>query len=118
MVNIIIYNSEKWQDFLGEGAKVLVLSYGVVISLILINSINMIKQEVVARKLFTTNPAIIYSLDEIKRVIWLIKHKPGKHTNAIIVDFYSKDTANTYINARKITWEGALKLTQWYSKKA
>jgi hypothetical protein len=101
MVNTIIYNSKKWQGFLGEGAEVLVPSYKVVVSLILIRGINITKKEEITRKLFTAN--LIYSPNEIKRVIWLTKHKPGKHTNAIIVNFYNRDTANAYINARKIT---------------
>lgn len=70
----------------------------------------MTKQEEVAKKLFSRNPALINSLNKIKRVIWLTKHKPSKHINAIIIDFYSRKTANNIIKARKITWENAFKL--------
>jgi hypothetical protein len=111
MVDTIIYSSEKWQSFLGEGAKVLVPSYRVVISSIPINSINMAEQEDVARRLYAANPALIHGVDKIKRVTWLTKAKPGKHTNAIVVDFYSKETANACIEARKVTWDGAPKST-------
>jgi hypothetical protein len=69
MVNTIIYSNKKWQGFLGEGAEVLVPSYGVVVSLIPISDINIIEKEKIARKLFAANPTLIHSLNEIKRVI-------------------------------------------------
>jgi hypothetical protein len=119
MVDKIIHSSGEWEDFLGEGAtEVVVPTYGVVVSSIPIRSINMAEQEEIAGKLYSSNPALIHSVSEIKRIIWLTKHKPGKQTNAIVVYFYSKEIANACIKARKITWEGAPKSTQQYSKKA
>jgi hypothetical protein len=117
-VEKLIHSSRKWETFLGEGAEVLIPSYGVVISSIPISSIDMTEQKEIADKLFAGNSALIHSPEEIKRIIWLTKHKKGKNTNAIVVDFYSKATANACIEARKITWEGTPKSTQQYSKKA
>jgi hypothetical protein len=45
-----------------------VLIYKVVVSFILIRSINIAEQEEIARKLYSSNIAVIYSASEIKRV--------------------------------------------------
>lgn len=80
MVDKIIHSSGEWEDFLGEGAaEVVVPTYGVVVSSIPIRSINMAEQEEIAGKLYSSNPALIHSVSKIKRIIWLTKHKPGKH---------------------------------------
>jgi hypothetical protein len=57
---------------------VVVLTFLVVLSSIPINSINIAEQEEIAGKLFLGNIALINSASEIKRITWLIKHKPGK----------------------------------------
>jgi hypothetical protein len=68
-VEKLIHGSRKWETFLGEGVEVLILSYRVVISLIPISSINMTKQKEIIDKLFVGNLALIYSLEEIKRIV-------------------------------------------------
>jgi hypothetical protein len=78
----------------------------------------MADQRGMADRLFVENTALIQSPDKIKRIAWLTKHKKRKNTNAIVVDFYNKATANACIEARKVIWEGAPKLMQQYSKKA
>jgi hypothetical protein len=57
---------------------VIVLTYRVVVSLILIRSVNIIEQEEIAGKLYIRNTTLIYSAREIKRITWLLKAKPRK----------------------------------------
>jgi len=90
---------------------VVVPTYKVMVSSIPIKGVNMLEQREIAGKLYSGNTALIRNVSEIKRVTWLTKHKPGKQTNAIVVYFYNKETANACIEARKIVWEGALKST-------
>lgn len=80
----------------------MVLTYRVVVSSIPIKGINMLEQGEIAGKLYLGNSALIRTASEIKRVTWLIKHKLGKQTNAIIVYFYNKEIANACIKACKI----------------
>lgn len=114
---MIIRRSE-WEKFMGEGMRVAVPTYGIVVSSIPIRSIDMANQEDTISKIYSNNASVLRNRNNITKVRWLNKHKQGKNVNAIVVDLTSLDIANDCIQAGKMVWEGAPKTTQQYSKRA
>jgi hypothetical protein len=107
---ILLYKTG-WEHFLGAGTEAVTPTWGVILSSILITSIDMADQAAAAEKLYAANPGLLFSVHSIKRITWLSKAKPGKETNAIVVNFNSVEIADAFIRAGKAIWEGAPKST-------
>ena len=110
----LLFSSEKWQSCLGEKARVLTTTYGVVVSNIPTKDVDMANQQAITDKIRDENQHLIGQTD-IDRVYWLGRPKPGKTDNAIVVEFKSAAAANSCL-AERLAWDGNPKKTERYLK--
>ena len=110
------YSRKEWQGFLGEGAAVNAPTYGVIMSNVP-TTVNVSDQEHIFEQLLDDNTHLIQHGTMVK-AHWLTKPKPGKTTNALVVEFNTAEAANLCIAAERIAFEGTPKRTQKYCREA
>jgi hypothetical protein len=95
----------EWQNFLGEGTEISAPTYGVILSNIPTESLNITQQVTHIRQVSTEND-YVFQTEDVVGLRWLAKPKKSKSTNALVVEFYDSNKANACINAERISWLG------------
>ena len=112
----MVYNSTKWlPTALGIKAKIIVPTYGVIISNVPCKGIDIAKEqgEIIAK--IQQQNADIIGEDSIDRVHWLSRSKKGRKENAMVVELKDPAIANACLQDR-LVWDGDLKKTERYLK--
>ena len=110
----LVYRRQDWQTVFGPKAKVLVPTFGVVVSNIPLQSIDLADPQATINRLRIENPHIANA--HIDKVRWLNKTKPDKLVNALVVEFAHPYEANSCLRAERLAWEGHPKKLQRFSR--
>ena len=104
--------NQEWLRGLGERAKVIVPTHGVIVHGVSTRSINMKDQEATIQQILADNHTVIPDA-KIAYVGWLTKEAALKRASSIVVEFADPEMANTIIYAG-MAWEGQIHQCQLY----
>jgi hypothetical protein len=103
-----------WLRSMGEHAKLVVPTYGVIVHGIATHSINMKDQNTTIEQLLADNHTVIPN-GKIAFVAWLTRDATSKRASSIVVEFEEPDTANAIIYAG-MAWQGQIHQCQLYDR--
>ncbi|KAH8799143.1 hypothetical protein F5884DRAFT_758626 [Xylogone sp. PMI_703] len=110
----LLHNRAEWERDLGESARVMVPTYGVVVSSMPIQRIDMARQEQIITGFKEMNPEIEEA--RIERVRWLGRPALDKQVSVVIMEFNDPRDANIILSQGGILWEGSRKKVQRFDK--